>query len=212
MNRLYKAGANVVHKGSALVHVSGHAAGEELKIMLNMTKPTYFLPIHGETRHLHAHANLAQSVGIAEENTFILENGDCLEFDEQGARVAEHVESGTVYVDGLSVGDVGHVVLRDRQMLASDGVALVIVAIDSQNGRVVSEPEIVVRGFVLSGTEDENVIAEIRTRVAKVLARTSSEGVTDHGVIKKALRDSLSSFIWDRSRSRPMIIPVVMEV
>lgn len=212
MNRLYKAGANVVHKGSALVHVSGHGSAEELKIMLNLTQPTYFLPVHGETRHLHAHARLAASVGVAEQNIFVLENGDCLELHEDGARVAEHVESGTVYVDGLSVGDIGHVILRDRQMLASDGVALVIVAIDSQNGRVVSEPEIVVRGFVLSGTEDEDVLAELRGRVAKVLVRTSGEGATDHGVIKKALRDSLSSFIWERSRSRPMIIPVVMEV
>jgi ribonuclease J len=192
--------------------VSGHGSAEELKIMLNLTQPTYFLPVHGETRHLHAHARLAASVGVAEQNIFVLDNGDCLELSEDGARVAEHVESGTVYVDGLSVGDIGHVILRDRQMLASDGVALVIVAIDSQNGRVVSEPEIVVRGFVLSGSEDEDVLTELRGRVAKVLARTSGEGATDHGVIKKALRDSLSSFIWERSRSRPMIIPVVMEV
>ena len=212
MNRLYKAGAIVVHKGSALVHVSGHGAAEELKMMLNLTQPTYFIPVHGEMRHLYAHARLAASVGVAEQNIFVLENGDCLELSEDGARVGEHVESGTVYVDGLSVGDIGHVILRDRQMLASDGVALVIVAIDGQNGRVVSEPEIVVRGFVLSGTEDEDVLTELRGRVAKVLARTSSEGATDHGVIKKALRDSLSSFIWERSRSRPMIIPVVMEV
>jgi ribonuclease J len=212
MNRLYKAGANVVHKGSALVHVSGHGAAEELKLMLNLTQPTYFIPIHGEMRHLYAHARLAASVGIAEQNIFVLENGDCLELTEESARVGDHVESGTVYVDGLSVGDIGHVILRDRQMLASDGVALVIVAIDGQNGRVISEPEIVVRGFTLSGSEDEDVLSELRGRVAKVLARTSSEGATDHGVIKKALRDSLSSFIWERSRSRPMIIPVVMEV
>jgi len=212
MNRLYKAGANVVHKGSALVHVSGHGAAEELKLMLNMTRPTYFVPIHGETRHLHAHARLAAAVGVAEKNIFILENGQCLELDEHGARVGERVESGTVYVDGLSVGNIGHVILRDRQVLSSDGVALVIVAIDSQNGRVVAEPEIVVRGLVLQGGEEEDVLSELRLRVGKVLARTSSEGVTDHGVVKKALRDSLSAFIWERSRSRPMIIPVVMEV
>jgi len=194
-----------------VVVLSTGSQGEPLSALARMANGDH-MPVHGETRHLHAHAKLAASVGIAEENIFVLENGDCLELSEDGAHVGDHVESGTVYVDGLSVGDIGHVILRDRQMLASDGVALVIVAIDSQNGRVVAEPEIVVRGFVLSGTEDEDVLTELRGRVAKVLARTSGEGATDHGVIKKALRDSLSSFIWERSRSRPMIIPVVMEV
>ncbi|MHB1340190.1 MAG: ribonuclease J [Coriobacteriia bacterium] len=212
MNRLFKAGANVVHKGVAQVHVSGHAAAEELKLMLNLTQPTYFMPVHGETRHLHAHSRLAQAVGIPEKNIFCMENGQCLELDEHGARIAEHVESGVVYVDGLSVGDIGQVVLRDRQLLAADGMSMVIVAIDSQTGRVMTEPEIVMRGIVLTGGEEEDVLAEMRARVSKVLARTSSEGVTDHGVIKKALRDSLSAFIWERSRMRPMIIPVVMEV
>ncbi|MGB4592318.1 MAG: ribonuclease J [Coriobacteriia bacterium] len=212
MNRLFKAGATVVHRGTAQVHVSGHAASEELKLMLNLTRPTYFMPIHGETRHLHAHAHLAMQVGIPEKNIFCLENGQCLELDENGIRVGEHVESGVVYVDGLSVGDISQVVLRDRQLLSSDGISMVIVAIDSQDGKVMAEPEIVMRGFALSGGEEEDILAEMRTRVNKVLARTSSEGVTDHGVIKKALRDSLSAFIWERSRMRPMIIPVVMEV
>jgi len=212
INRLFKAGANVIHKGSAQVHVSGHAAAEELKLMLNLCKPTYFVPIHGETRHLHAHANLAKSVGIPESNIFILENGRCLELTENSAKLGEHVESGVVYVDGLNVGDVGEVVLRDRQLLSSDGIAMVVVAIDAQTGKVASDAELVLRGLVLTGGDDEALLAEARQRVAKVLARTSNEGVTDQSVIKKALRDSLSQFIWERSRRRPMIIPVVMEV
>jgi ribonuclease J len=179
---------------------------------LNLTKPTYFMPIHGETRHLHAHAKLAESVGIPESNVFILENGRCLELTEGSAKLGEHVESGVVYVDGLNVGDVGEVVLRDRQLLASDGIAMIVVAVDAQTGKVAGDAELVLRGLVLTGGDDEALFAEARQRVAKVLQRTSSEGVTDHGVIRKALRDSLSQFIWERSRRRPMIIPVVMEV
>ncbi len=212
INRLHKAGATVIHKGSAQVHVSGHGASEELKLMLNMTRPRYFVPIHGETRHLHAHAKLAASVGLRDDAIFVLENGQCLEIDESGVRLAEHVESGVKYVDGLSVGDVGQVVLRDRQVLSSDGIAMIVVVIDAQTGRVAAEPEIVMRGVVLTSSDDADVVEEMRARVHKVLARTSSEGVTDHGVIKKALRDSLSSFVWERSRMRPMIIPVVLEV
>ncbi len=212
INRLHKAGATVIHKGSAQVHVSGHGASEELKLMLNMTRPRYFVPIHGETRHLHAHAKLAASVGLRDDAIFVLENGQCLEVDESGVRLGEHVESGVKYVDGLSVGDVGQVVLRDRQVLSSDGIAMVVVVIDAQTGRVAAEPEIVMRGVVLTSPDDADVVEEMRARVHKVLSRTSSEGVTDHGVIKKALRDSLSSFVWERSRMRPMIIPVVLEV
>ncbi|MDZ4654543.1 MAG: ribonuclease J [Coriobacteriia bacterium] len=211
MNRLFKQGADVIHKGSAQVHVSGHAAAEELKLMLNIVKPEHFVPIHGETRHLHAHAKLAKAVGVPEKNIFILENGACLEFSEKGARLAEHVESGVVYVDGLSVGDVGEVVLRDRQVLASDGIALVIVTIDVQTGAVARDAELITRGLVL-GSDTDGMLADARERVAKVLARTAKEGVTDHSVIKKALRDSLGQFIWERTRRRPMIIPVVLEV
>ncbi len=212
INRLFKAGANVVHKGTATVHVSGHAAAEELKLMLNLTTPTYFMPIHGETRHLHAHALLARSVGIPEKNIFVMENGQPLEITPGGAKPGTHVDSGVVYVDGINVGDVGEVVLRDRQLLATDGIAFIVVAVDAQTGKVAGDAELILRGLVLSGGDDEAVFAEARQRVAKVLQRTSKEGVTDQGVIKKALRDSLGQFIWERSRRRPMIIPVVLEV
>lgn len=210
-NRLYKAGANVVHKGIARVHVSGHAAAEELKMMLNLVKPEYMMPVHGEMRHLHAHRELATAVGIPEENVFILDNGDCLEIDEAGVRLGQPVSSGVVYVDGLTVGDLGQVILRDRQQLASDGIAMIVVAIDSKTGALAGDVELVTRGLVL-GTDSSEALKGVRTRVERVLKRTASEGVTDNTVVKKALHDAVSQYVWESQRRRPMIIPVVMEV
>jgi ribonuclease J len=211
INRLTKAGALVLHKGSMMVHVSGHAASEELKLMLNLAQPTFFMPIHGETRHLAAHARLAHDVGMYEEDVFVMENGDCLEISDKGARLTEKVEHGVVYVDGLSVGDVGQVVLRDRQLLAQDGIATIIIAIDGQTGRPIGEPELVMRGVVVGGDSDPLVL-EARARISKTLAKTFKEGATDQKVIQNAVRESLSQLLWERIRRRPMIIPVVMEV
>jgi len=211
VNRLYKAGAVVIHKEESGVHVSGHASAEELKLMLNLIRPANFMPIHGETRHLHAHAELARSVGVPDENVFILENGRCLEVTEDGVTLGEHVTSGIRYVDGLAVGDLGHLVLRDRQLLSSDGLVTVVVVVDTQDGSVVGETEVLARGLVL-GADTADALVDVRARVDKVLARLSSEHVTDPAVIKQALRDSLSQYIWDTTRRRPMIIPIVMEV
>ncbi len=211
INRLAKAGATVLHKGSHDVHVSGHAAAEELKLMLNLVQPEFFVPIHGETRHLAAHARLAHATGVPHDAIFILDNGECLEIDEEFAEVTEKVEHGVVYVDGLSVGDLGQVVLRDRQHMSQDGFATVVIAIDAQTGKPVGDPELVTRGIVF-GADEEAVREEIRVRLAKTLAKTGKEGVTDQGVVKKAVRDSLSQFLWERIRRRPMIIPVVLEV
>jgi ribonuclease J len=210
INRLTKAGAHVVHKGTADVHVSGHASGEELKLMLNLAQPEFFMPVHGETRHLSAHARLAMDVGIPEDAIFIMDNGDCLEIDEDEARLGERVESGVVYVDGLSVGDLGQVVLRDRQHMSQDGIATIVVAIDAQTGKPAGEVEIVTRGIVFA--EGDKVMDEAKARVAKVLAKTGSEGVTDFSVVQKRVREALSQFFWERIKRRPMIIPVVMEV
>ncbi len=211
INRLAKAGAKVIHKGNTHVHVSGHAAAEELKLMLNLVQPTFFMPIHGETRHLAAHAGLAEEVGMFDEDVFILENGACLEIDEDGARVGASVEHGVVYVDGLGVGDVGNVVLRDRQLLAQDGLVSVVIAIDGQTGRPMGDPELITRGVVF-GPEGDALLKEARERVAKTLAKTFKEGATDQAVVKNAVRESLSQLLWERTRRRPMIIPVVMEV
>ncbi len=210
INRLAKSGAHVKHKGSSFVHVSGHGASEELKLMMNLVKPQYFMPIHGETRHLKAHARLAESVGIPSNNIFVIDNGDCLEFSDRGARVSEHVESGVAFVDGLSVGDLNHVVLRDRQLLAQDGIATIVIAIDGQTGKPVGELELVMRGVVAG--EDAKLVAEARARIAKTLAKTAREGATDTKVVSNAVRESLSQFLWENLRRRPMIIPVVLEV
>jgi ribonuclease J len=211
INRLFKAGAKVHYRGVADVHVSGHAATEELKLMLQMAKPRYFMPIHGETRHLYSHARLAGDVGVAAQDIFVLENGQCLEIGEKGARISEHIESGVVYVDGLSVGDVGDAVLRHRQQLSNDGVATVVIAIDSQTGKLAGDVELVTRGMVL-GSDSEEVLEGAKARIIKVLARTQREGATDPGVIQHAVREAVSQFIWERARRRPMIIPIVMEV
>lgn len=211
INRLAKAGATVAHRGTVHVHVSGHAAAEELKLMLNLVQPKYFMPIHGETRHLTAHARIAEEVGVSPENVFVLDNGDCLEISATGARVTESVEHGVVYVDGLGVGDVGQVVLRDRQLLAQDGIATIVMAIDAQTGRLVCEPELIARGIAF-GAGGDALATEAQTRIAETLAKTFKEGATDQAVIKKAVRDSVAQLLWDRTRQRPMIIPVVVEV
>ncbi len=210
INRLSKAGCNVVHKGNADVHVSGHASAEELKLMLNLTKPDFFVPIHGETRHLAAHAKLAQAVGIDEENVFILDNGDCLEIDEEYAQLGDRVPSGVVYVDGVTVGDVGQIILRDRQHMSQDGFVSVVIAIDTRTGKVAGEPQVITRGIVMD--EDSEMMADLKARLTKALAKTGREGVTDSAVVKRAVRESISQFVWERTKSRPMIVPVVMEV
>jgi len=210
INRLAKAGARVEHKGSADVHVSGHAYSEELKLMINLVRPEFFMPVHGEIRHLVAHSRLAQDVGIPEDCVFVLDNGDVLEIDEEEARLGEKVESGVVYVDGLSVGDLGQIVLRDRQHMSQDGIITVVVAIDAKTGKPSGEPEIVTRGVVISDGED--VLEEARQRVIKAVAKTGKEGVTDSSVVQRRIRETLSQFVWERAKRRPMIIPVVMEV
>lgn len=210
-NRLCKAGAKVFDRSVADVHVSGHASAEELKLMLTMARPRYFMPIHGETRHLYAHRDIAESVGMASDDIFLLDNGDCLEISDKSARVSEHVpEAGVVYVDGLHVGDVGDVVLRDRQKLSSDGIATIVVAIDQRTRKVVGVPELIVRGLPMA--ESVEILDQARARIIKALARMEKEGATDSSIIQRAVRDALSQFVWETLRRRPMIIPVIMEV
>jgi len=211
INRLYKAGAEVFDKSVADVHVSGHAAAEELKLMLALTQPRYFMPIHGETRHLYAHRHIAQSVGMVEQDIFVMDNGDCLEISDKGARISERIaEAGVVYVDGLHVGDVGDVVIRDRQKLSSDGIATIVVAIDQRTRKVVGEPELIIRGLPIADSAE--ILDQARARIVKALARMEKEGATDRGIIQRAVRDALSQFVWETLRRRPMIIPVIMEV
>lgn len=210
VDRLFRQGAEVLYGGLAAVHVHGHASQEELKLMLNLVKPRFFIPIHGEYRHLIFHAKLAQSIGIPSSNIFVLEDGDVLELSPQKGRVTGRVSSDDVYVDGLSVGNVGHGTLRDRRALSRDGIVVVIVPISRETGRLAGQVDMVSRGFA-----DESEVGELveggRQLVVKMLGspkRHSLEG--DPAGIK--VKDALGRFFYERTKRRPTIVPVVVEV
>jgi len=210
VNALSKIGAEVYDKHRALVHVSGHAGAEELKLMLAMSKPKNFMPIHGEALHLRTHAKLAQDVGLGKNHIFILENGESLVVDSDGVRRGEAVESGIIYVDGLSVGDVSNVVLKDRRTLASDGIATVVVMLRKRDSKAAGDPEIIMRG--VSGGDDPDLLADSITVVSKTVANFAHEHRNNPNRLQRAIRESLSKLLWERVRRRPMIIPIIMDV
>ena len=210
IDNLFKKGASVIYQDIAKVHVSGHASQEELKMMISLVRPKFFVPIHGEYRQLKMHAILAQSLGIPEENTFVMENGEVLELGPNSARVVTKVPAGYVYVDGLGVGDISHVVLRDRRLLAQDGILVVVIAVDGQTGKVVGRPDIVSRGFVYM-RESEELIEEARDLVTANLDH-GGDRLAEWGFIRNKIKDVLSKFIYERTKRRPMILPVVVEV
>jgi ribonuclease J len=194
------------------VHASGHAAQEELKLLINLVKPKYFIPVHGEYRHLKHHADLAMELDIPSDKIFISSNGDVIEFDSNGgAKMQERVTAGAILVDGLGVGDIGDIVLRDRQQLSSDGILIVVVTIDKQNGRLITAPDLVTRGFVYV-KESGELLDEARIRVTETLEKTASEQVTDWAVLKADVRRALSSFIYEKIKRRPMIMPIIVEI
>jgi ribonuclease J len=210
IDNLFKVGANVYYHDIKRAHVSGHASQEELKLMLNLTRPKHFLPIHGEFRMLVQHGRLAAQMGVAPDNIYIIENSQPIEFGADGSsRRGNPVEAGYVYVDGLSVGEVGDVILRDRRDLASDGMFLVVVTVDKQTGNIVGRPEIVTHGFVTG--PDDPVIAAAADRV-----RTAIENPGDHtsevALLKAQIKDSLSQYLYERTKRRPMVFPVVVEI
>jgi ribonuclease J len=209
VDNLFRLGARVLYNRIADVHVRGHAAQEELKIVLTLVQPQYFVPVHGEYRHLVLHARLAQSLGVPEENTFVLADGDVLEIDEAGARVRDHVSADYVYVDGLGVGDIDHVVLRDRQHLASDGMIVVVIAVDKRSGRVVGRPDVVSRGFV--DVEESEELLE-RTRDMVVAALEGANHIAEWGVIHSKVKEAIAKFLYQETRRRPMVLPVAVEV
>jgi len=212
INRLFKLGAEVIYEAVSGVHVSGHASQEELKLMINLTRPRYFIPIHGEYRHLVKHARLAREVGIPEERIFIPEIGSVLEFDSESGRVAGQVSSGTVMVDGLGVGDVGNIVLRDRRQLSQDGIVVVIVAVDKETGVMLGTPEVITRGFVYV-RESEEFIEAAREFVKRILTQRRSGRIpTDWQSLRGVIRDSLASYFYERTQRQPMILPVIVEV
>ena len=208
IDNLYRLGAHVLFSRIANVHVRGHAAQEELKLMLGLVKPQYFVPVHGEYRHLWMHAQIAKSTEVTEENIFILEDGDILEIDRRGAEVAGRTSSDFVYVDGLAVG-VDRIVLRDRKHLAGDGVLVAIVAIDKHTGKPIGRPDVISRGFIES--EMSEAIME-KARNVIVDALRGAEHVADRSDFSTRVHDALSRFLYDETRRRPMILPVSVEV
>lgn len=207
IDQLFRAGAHVIYRG---VHASGHGSQEELKLMLNLVRPKFFVPVHGEFRMQKTHSELAKSVGIAEDNIFILTLGDVLEFDNNHAQVAGRVTAGTVMIDGLGVGDVGNIVLRDRKLLSQDGILVVVVTLSKETGRVLSGPDIISRGFVYV-RESEVLLDEATKLVETTLTRLVSDNVSEWSSLKTAVRDSLGRFLFEQTRRRPMILPIIME-
>ncbi|MCL6447395.1 MAG: ribonuclease J [Armatimonadetes bacterium] len=208
---LFKKGARVIYENAAGIHVSGHPSQEELKLMINLVKPKFFVPVHGECRMLIKHAELARTMGIPENHIFVAENGQVLEFTRRSGRVAGRVTSGRVLVDGLGIGDVGNIVLRDRRQLSQDGILIVVVTINRESGLVMAGPDIVSRGFVYV-RESEKLLEEAREKVRCALDKCNEQGVSEWGAIKSQVRETLGKFLYEKTRRRPMVLPIIMEV
>jgi len=211
VDNLSRLGATVIYGADYGVHVSGHASREELKLLMNLTRPDSAIPIHGEYRHMKAFHDLARSIGQPEDGIFLIDNGEVVEFTRNAAYRTDPIPASGVLVDGLGVGDVGNVVLSDRERLSQDGIIIVVVSIDGDTGTILSGPEILSRGFVYV-RESEDLLNEARERVASYLKPAASRGVTDRGKLKKRIRDSLGSYIYERLHRRPMILPIIMDV
>ena len=208
INELSRKGADVIFQDT---HVSGHACQEDIKLIYSLVKPQYAIPVHGEYKHLKAQAKIARELGIDKENIFILSSGDVLELDENSAAVTGEVPVGDIMVDGLGVGDVGNIVLRDRQHLAEDGIIIVVLTLEGDSGQVVAGPDIVTRGFVyVRGSE--SLMDEARMVLEDTVSYCEQKNITDWGKIKNEIKDSLGEFVWKKTKRRPMIMPIIMEV
>ena len=211
IDNLFKAGANVFYHTIRRAHVSGHASQEELKLMLGLTKPRYFIPVHGEFRMQVQHGRLATETGVAPENVFIIENGTPIEISADGtARRGQPVPAGYVFVDGLSVGEVGDVVLRDRRALANDGMFMVVVTVDKQTGNVIGRPEIITRGFV-HGNEQDPIMASAVDKVIEAI-QNPGDHISEVALLKSQIKDGVSRYLYEQTKRRPMVFPVVVEV
>jgi ribonuclease J len=208
INQLARAGAEVLHEEIAPVHVSGHACQEELRTMLSLLRPRHVMPIHGEYRMLAAHAKLAREAGVPDERILIAENGSVVELARGGARLVDKVDSGVTFVDGLRVGDVQDVALRDRRKLADDGVLIVVTTLASSDGGEIAPPELIARGFA----ESDELIDELRTEADRVVRELASEHVVEIKLLQEHIHDAVGQIVYDRTRRRPMVLPVVIEV
>lgn len=213
VDELFRLGAKVIygHGSVSGVHVSGHGSQEELKLMLNLIKPKYFIPIHGEYRMLRQHALLGEAVGIERENIFVIDNGDTVEFQNGNARKGGKVTAGNVLIDGLGVGDVGNIVLRDRKLLSQDGILVVVVTLSKQDGTILSGPDIISRGFVYV-RESEGLLDEANRIVTSTLHKLMNDNVNEWASLKTNVKDALGRFLYEQTRRRPMILPIIMEV
>ena len=211
INDLMQIGAEVIYSALENVHVSGHACQEEQKLIISLAKPKYFMPVHGEYRQLRAHAETAKEMGIPAENIFILENGKTLELNKKEAKITTSVPSGKILVDGLGVGDVGNIVLRDRQHLSQDGLIVIVMTMDSSTGEIVSGPDVVSRGFVYV-RESETLMDDVKRVIKQEVKTFEEEGVRDWSTIKSTLKDDLRDYIFQRTKRNPMILPIIMEV
>ena len=211
INQLFKKGADVIYSALEDVHVSGHACKEELKLMQMLVKPKFFMPVHGEYRHLKQHAELACKLGLPEKNTYIGENGDVIEVTRNYIKKTGTVASGQVFVDGLGVGDVGHIVLRDRKHLSQDGILTVVVTIEKSTGKLVAGPDVISRGFVYV-RESEALMSEAKKIVRNVLDECEDRKITDWSTLKSNMREELRSYLYEKTKRRPMILPIIMEI
>ncbi|ETT65968.1 ribonuclease J [Paenibacillus odorifer] len=211
VDNLYMLGAKVIYGSRSELHVSGHGSQEELKLMLTLMKPEYFIPIHGEYRMLHHHSLLAEAVGVKPENIFILKNGDIVESSSGVVRQSGRVTAGQILVDGLGIGDIGNVVLRDRRQLSADGILITVITLSQTDGRLLNEPDTISRGFVYVRNSD-NLMDEINQHVTSTLKKMNETDLGQWNIIKQTIKESLSKFLYEKTKRRPMILPIIIEV
>jgi ribonuclease J len=211
VDRLYHIGCHVVTTADAPIHASGHGYAEELKLMLNLVKPRYVMPIHGDHKRIQLHAELAEAVGIEPDNIFRGDNGLPLDIDERGAAFGKPEQSGMIFVDGVDIGDPADVALRDRRMLSADGIFIVVATVSEQDGSPVADTEVIFRGVPFIDEADA-LRQEIRGAVESSLARSAKDGIREIDLLQEELHDDLAAFVYDRLRRRPMVLPVVVEV
>ncbi|MBE3074375.1 MAG: ribonuclease J [Actinobacteria bacterium] len=212
INQLFRSGATVIYGERSGVHVSGHASREDQRMLLNLLRPRYFIPAHGEYRHQYLHAQLGRETGIDDESIFLLENGDVLEIDEYGAAVVDRVQAGMVLVDGFQMGDEDHIVLRDRQQVSADGILIAVVTVSSQTGDMVNEPELVARGFLYDEEGEQDLLDQARDHLVSRLEETAPRHVTGQRILTDDVHDALASFIYKKTKREPLVLPVILEV
>ena len=211
MDNLFRLGADVIHESLAGIHVSGHASQEELKLMINLVRPKFFMPVHGEYRMLYKHAKLAEQMGISSENIFVGENGQVFEFTKKKGQMTGHVPAGRIMIDGLGVGDVGNVVLRDRKQLSQDGILIVVLTIEKASATVVAGPDVISRGFVYE-KESDKLMDDAKVMVRNYLNKCDPAKLQDWAALKTGIRDALGRYMYEKTKRRPMILPVISEM